>query len=109
MVSLLIDKLKKHDILNNTYIIYTSDNGFHISNHRLMPGKRCGFEEDIHIPLIVRGPGVPEGKNVTFATSHTDLAATWWEIAGLAPRPEHIATRKQFNALSPLDPLKVVS
>ena len=46
------------------------------------PGKECGFETDINIPLIVRGPGVPAGMTQQAVTSHTDLAPTIMALAG---------------------------
>ena len=78
----LITRLSNYGILDDTYIFYSSDNGYHIGQHRLQPGKECGFEEDINIPLIVRGPGVPEGEISEIVTSHTDLAPTFLSLAG---------------------------
>ena len=78
----VITRLTKHGILEDTYIFYSSDNGYHIGQHRLQPGKECGFEEDINVPLIVRGPGVPKGKVSDIVTSHTDLAPTFLALAG---------------------------
>jgi N-acetylglucosamine-6-sulfatase len=77
----LVTRLAEYGILDNTYIIYSTDNGYHISQHRLNPGKECGFEEDINIPLIIRGPGVPVGE-ANIVTAHTDLAPTILKIAG---------------------------
>ncbi|KAH8883341.1 arylsulfatase precursor [Thozetella sp. PMI_491] len=71
------------DIMDNTYIIYTSDNGFHLGQHRLPPGKTCNIEEDINVPFFVRGPDVPKGKVVDYATSHTDILPTIFELAGI--------------------------
>lgn len=88
MLGLLIKKLEDHNILDNTYIIYTSDNGFHIGNHRLKPGKRCGFEEDINIPLLVRGPHVPKGVYTDSMSSHTDFAPTILRMMGVPLREE---------------------
>lgn len=82
LVEGLVTRLEEYDILENTYILYTTDNGYHISQHRLNPGKECGFEEDINIPLVVRGPGVPEGEIADVVTAHTDLAPTILRIAG---------------------------
>ena len=56
MIEGLVNRLESYGILDNTYIFYSSDNGYHVSQHRLHPGKECGFEEDINVPLIVRGP-----------------------------------------------------
>lgn len=81
-------KLDEYGITDNTYVFYSSDNGYHIGQHRLRPGRGCGFEEDINVPLIVRGLGVSAGKIVNFATSHTDLAPTWWNILGIPLRDE---------------------
>ncbi|KAJ5114357.1 alkaline-phosphatase-like protein [Penicillium alfredii] len=82
MVENTVAKLKEHNMLDNTYIIYTSDNGFHISQHRLTPGKRCPYEEDVNVPLVIRGPGVPKSKTVDFVTSHLDIAPTIVNWAG---------------------------
>ena len=82
LVNKTVAQLERHNLLNNTYIIYTSDNGFHISQHRLGPGKRCPYEEDISVPLVIRGPGVPKGSTVNFVTSHTDITPTIIELAG---------------------------
>lgn len=82
MVEGVVQRLTDNNILDNTYIFYTSDNGYHISQHRMHPGKTCGYETDINIPLIVRGPGVGAGKVLDAVTSHTDLAPTIMKIAG---------------------------
>lgn len=82
----VVQRLTEHGILDNTYIIYSTDNGFHIGQHRLQPGKTCGFEEDINIPFIVRGPGVPKGEVTDIVTSHTDLAPTFLSLAKGKPR-----------------------
>lgn len=80
----IFDWLDAHpDILENTYIIYTSDNGYHISQHRLPPGKTCGIEEDINIPFFIRGPGIEKGKTVSYATTHTDIVPTLFNLAGI--------------------------
>jgi N-acetylglucosamine-6-sulfatase len=81
LVEGVVTRLEDAGILHNTYIFYTTDNGYHISQHRLNPGKECGFEEDINIPLIVRGPGVPVGESQV-VTAQTDLAPTFLKIAG---------------------------
>lgn len=75
-------RLDQHGILDNTYIIYTSDNGFHIGQHRLGPGKRCPYEEDVNVPLVIRGPGVPKAATINFVTTHTDIAPTIVHLAG---------------------------
>jgi arylsulfatase A-like enzyme len=83
-----VSRLVDYGILDNTYIIYTSDNGYHIGQHRLQPGKECGFEEDINIPLVIRGPDVPAGAVTDVVTSHTDLAPTIFKLIGKRPRDD---------------------
>jgi N-acetylglucosamine-6-sulfatase len=91
-VERIVNKLNALGELENTYIFFTSDNGYHLCEHRLyIPGgpfPRAGgkgeaYEEDIRVPLLVRGPGIPEGVtrdhfalNIDFAPTITDLAGT---------------------------------
>ncbi|KAL2065831.1 hypothetical protein VTL71DRAFT_3501 [Oculimacula yallundae] len=92
MVDELFNRLETHGIMDNTYIIYSSDNGFHIGQHRLQPGKSCGYEEDINIPLIIRGPGVAEGYATDIVTTHTDLAPTFFDLLGIPQRDDFDGT-----------------
>lgn len=82
MVGDIVRRLDDEGVLNNTFIIYTSDNGFHISQHRLHPGKMCGLETDINVPMVVRGPGIPAGNTLGKPSTHTDLAPTIMQLAG---------------------------
>jgi arylsulfatase A-like enzyme len=84
----IVTRLERYGILDSTYIIYTTDNGYHIGQHRLQPGKECGFEEDINIPLVIRGPKVPRGEVTDIVTSHTDLAPTIFSLIGAEPRAD---------------------
>jgi arylsulfatase A-like enzyme len=81
LVDGIMNRLESHGVLDNTFIVYSSDNGYHIGQHRLQPGKECGFEEDINVPLIIRGPGVPKNTTTDIVTTHTDLAPTFMELA----------------------------
>ncbi|KAI4657014.1 uncharacterized protein J4E79_007629 [Alternaria viburni] len=76
------------EVLENTYLIYTTDNGFHISQHRLPPGKSCGIEEDINIPFFIRGPGVSKGAVMEIPSSHTDIVPTLFHLAGIPARED---------------------
>ncbi len=67
----------------NTYFIFSSDNGYHMGEYRLMPGKQTAFDTDIHVPLIVTGPGVPGGRVISQLASNIDLAPTFDRLAGL--------------------------
>ena len=65
----------------NTYFVFSSDNGIHMGEHRLMPGKTTAFDTDIHVPLVVSGPGVAPAQVINEIVENTDLCATFAEIA----------------------------
>ena len=87
MVSDVFKTLQKIGQLDNTYIFFTSDNGYHMGEHRMDAGKSTGFEEDLRIPLVVVGPGVSAGSVVDKLTANVDYASTFAELAGIPPLP----------------------
>ncbi|QXP84379.1 sulfatase-like hydrolase/transferase [Methylococcus sp. Mc7] len=103
MVKSLIDTLQAQGRLDNTYIFFTSDNGFHMGQHRLPMGKNTAFEEDIHVPLVVRGPGVPAGRTVKAMTGNVDFAPTFAAIAHL-PAPPYVDGRSLMPFLNGTPP-----
>ncbi|MGH3261267.1 MAG: sulfatase-like hydrolase/transferase, partial [Trebonia sp.] len=68
--------------LSDTYIVFSSDNGLHTGEYRLMPGKLTAFDTDIHVPLVIAGPGIPAGASTDAMSENTDLAKTFEQIAG---------------------------
>ncbi len=70
----------------DTYVVLTSDNGFHLGQNGLGRGKGTAYDTDVRVPLLVTGPGVVPGQRRE-VTSNIDLAPTFEEIAGLAPAP----------------------
>lgn len=83
-VEAIIETLRDTNQLNNTYIFFSSDNGFHLGQHRLPAGKNTEFEEDLRVPLIVRGPEVPSGRVLEHLTLNIDFAPTFADLAGVA-------------------------
>ena len=81
----MVATLEAQGLLDNTYIIYTSDNGHHMGEHRMIAGKTTAYEEDIRVPMIVRGPGVPEGQRIGAMVLNNDLAPTLADLAGAEP------------------------
>ncbi|KAI8073301.1 alkaline-phosphatase-like protein [Gongronella butleri] len=81
MVASLVAELEHQGKLENTYIFYTSDNGYHIGQHRAYPGKSASIEEDINVPFIVRGPGIAHGETSRLLSAHHDLAPTFLALA----------------------------
>ena len=84
-IAKVVDTLSATGRLANTYIVFASDNGYHMGEHRLLPGKYTPYETDIHVPLVVRGPGVPAGVARSEYTSDIDLAETFADLAGVSP------------------------
>jgi arylsulfatase A-like enzyme len=80
----LKDKLRRTGELSNTYLILTSDSGYHLGEHRLGAGKRTAYEEDVRVPLAVSGPSVASGS-AKHMVLNTDLAPTIAELAGVPP------------------------
>jgi N-acetylglucosamine-6-sulfatase len=83
-----IDRMVR-DILravdDDTYVVLTSDNGFHLGQLGLGRGKGTPYATDVHVPLYVVGPGVVPGTRDQM-TSNLDLAPTFEDLAGLSPR-----------------------
>jgi N-acetylglucosamine-6-sulfatase len=87
MVGRLERRLRADGVANNTYIVFSSDNGFHAGQHRLTPGKLTAYDPDVRVPLIVAGPGVAAGRTSDAMTQNTDLCPTFAELAGTPPPP----------------------
>lgn len=68
---------------DNTYVVLTSDNGFHLGQNGLARGKGTAYDTDVHVPLYVVGPGVVPGTRAEL-TSNVDLGPTFEELAGIA-------------------------
>jgi arylsulfatase A-like enzyme len=77
-VGKVIERLKKEGIHENTMIIFFTDHG--ISHAR---GKQFLYDEGTHIPLVIKGPGVPKGKKRHDLVEHIDIAALSLAIAGI--------------------------
>jgi arylsulfatase A-like enzyme len=82
MIAGLRATLRENGVADNTYLVFSSDNGFHMGDHRLMQGKMTAFDTDISVPLIVVGPDVPAGKTVDKITENVDLRSTFSQLAG---------------------------
>ncbi len=85
MIGRLEAQIKALGLTNNTYFVFSSDNGLHLGEDNLRPGKQTAFDTDIRVPLIVAGPGVPPARTVTQLAGNIDLAPTFETIAGATP------------------------
>jgi N-acetylglucosamine-6-sulfatase len=103
LIGQLVDALQSMGKLDNSYIFYTSDHGFHLGEHRQESGKRSPYEEDIRVPLVCRGPGVPWGETRDHLTINNDFAPTLAELAG-ANIPSFIDGRSMVPLLGNAPP-----
>lgn len=84
MIGSIQDTLAKTGAADNTIIVFSSDNGFHMGEYRMTPGKQTAFDTDVNVPLIVAGPGVGAGKTITAPVENVDLRPTFEDLAGAA-------------------------
>jgi N-acetylglucosamine-6-sulfatase len=82
MIDQVRTALQADGLADDTYIVFSSDNGLHTGEYRLTPGKLTAFDTDIHVPLVVTGPGVPADTATDAMTENIDLAETFAEMAG---------------------------
>jgi arylsulfatase A-like enzyme len=82
MIGQIEQVLAADGVANNTYLVFSSDNGYHTGEYRLLPGKLTAFDTDIHVPLVVVGPGVPPGTTTDAMAENVDLAKTFAGIGG---------------------------
>jgi arylsulfatase A-like enzyme len=91
-VAKLVDTLRRVGQLDNTYVVFTSDNGFHLGQFRMPAGKQTPYDFDVHVPLVVRGPGLPAGAVANELVGNIDLAPTFAAMAGV-PTPAFVDGR----------------
>lgn len=85
LVENVVGALDRTGRLASTYVIYTSDNGWHMGQHRMFVGKTTAYEEDIRVPFAIRGPGIRPGSRVDAMVVNNDLAPTFAGMAGVTP------------------------
>ena len=85
MIAALVATLDSVGELDQTIIVFTSDNGFLLGEHRIQAAKGYPYEESVRVPLIVRGPGIPAGETRTQPAVNVDLAPTILDYAGAEP------------------------
>ncbi len=89
----IVDALDGLGILDETFIIFTSDNGFFYGEHGLSLERRLPYEESIRAPLVVRYPAVANpGSQIDELVVSVDIAPTVLDIAGV-PIGDHIQGR----------------
>jgi arylsulfatase A-like enzyme len=76
-----VDKLGS--ISDNTYIMFTSDHGYHLGQFRIPDEKMMPYETDIRVPFFARGPGIAPGTRISQMISNIDIGPTLCDLAGV--------------------------
>lgn len=73
--------------LDNTYIFFSSDHGYHLGQFRIPIEKMLPYDTDIRIPLFMRGPGIKPGTKLNQMVANIDIAPTILDFAGIPIPP----------------------
>jgi arylsulfatase A-like enzyme len=84
-VKRVIETLGYMGRLRNTYVIFTSDNGFFFGEHRLLGGKFLAYEPATHLPFLIRGPGIKPNSETGELAANIDVAPTLLDLANVEP------------------------
>ncbi|MCC6363418.1 MAG: sulfatase-like hydrolase/transferase [Bryobacterales bacterium] len=85
-IGLVLDKLRKLGLEDDTLIVYTADHGYDLGQHGRFE-KHCGYDPALRIPLMMRLPGVIRTGTVYDFTEHVDTAPTILDVLGADPLP----------------------
>ena len=84
-VAAIVAKLAAIGKLDNTYIVFTSDNGYFFGEHRIVAGKYLPYEPSARVPFLIRGPGIPAGGTTSELSANVDFAPTVADVTGSTP------------------------
>ena len=84
-VAQIVEALRRTGELENTLIVYMSDNGFMHGEHRALAEKVLPYEESIRVPLVMRGPGVPRGRLDRRLVGNVDVTSTILDATDVLP------------------------
>jgi len=87
LVAGIVNTLEEIGELDNTYILFSSDHGYHLGQFRIPIEKMLPYETDIRIPLFIRGPGIKAGTPFDEMVANVDIAPTILDLAGLPVPP----------------------
>src|SRR3546814_20413248 len=84
LVAGVVAALRETGELDHTYVVYTSDNGWHMGEHRQFVGKTTAYGEDMRVPFAIRGPGVQKGARLPPFGLNNTLPPTLAALAAVA-------------------------
>eukprot|EP00038_Savillea_parva_P030431 m.77804 g.77804 ORF g.77804 m.77804 type:complete len:571 (+) comp9164_c0_seq1:117-1829(+) len=84
LVAAVIHTLDETGVLDNTFIFYTADHGYHLGQFRIPDEKTLPYDTDLRVPMYVRGPGIQPNTTLPALTGNVDLAPTVLDLMGVA-------------------------
>ena len=93
LVEGVVNSLNDAGAMSNTYIFFTTDNGWHHGEHRIPSEKWRPYEESSNVPLLVRGPGVGWGTTTYKLALNTDYFPTFTDLSVDAQTPSYVDGR----------------
>merc|ERR1711974_38681 len=96
MLGVIMDGLKHLGVLDNTYVFFSSDNGYHLGEHKMPFGKGQPYETDVRLPMYVVGPSVRRNATMSHPTTHLDITATIVELADAGSKAPKNLDGKSF-------------
>ena len=81
LLGVIINGFESLGVLQDTFVLFTSDNGYHLGEHKLPFGKGLPYETDTRLPFYIRGPNVFRNVTLPHPTTHLDITATVVDIA----------------------------
>jgi arylsulfatase A-like enzyme len=84
-VAELVATLRRTRQLDNTLIVFVSDNGWLQGEHRVPGDKFLPYEESLRVPFVLRGPGIPKGRRIAGQVANIDFAPTLLDAANARP------------------------
>ena len=103
MLAAIIASLQSAGVLDNTYLIFSSDQGFSLGEHRIKLSKGNSYEENIRVPFVVRGPRVAAGISSASIVLHTDILPSVLSLAGV-PVPDYADGRSLLPLFGGAEP-----
>jgi N-acetylglucosamine-6-sulfatase len=101
-----VKKIARIGQLDNTVIMYTSDNGWQFGQHRITGDKRQLYEHNIRVPMLVRGPGIKSATQIQELVLNIDIAPTIAEIVTGDPQSISYMDGRSFWPLLVQDQIK---
>ena len=100
-VGKIVSHLESQNMLDNTYVIFTSDHGLAVGQHGLI-GKQRLYDHSIRVPMIITGPNIKKGSVYNQDIYLQDIVPTTLDLANISI-PDHVDFKSFYNLISNKD------